>query len=292
MAEPEELILEGAHFATRVARDVWRRYGTSIPDAPIPLAGVRVRLEIFLSALFGTPIPVARMEPPAPASWLSRVARGRSHQHGEERFLSGTDGRRVCLPSALPLTIGGLEAMSLYRLLAVQQAVRLVRRTPQIVRPDKPSRRRTLVPAGGSRRDRLLDRRRAARTGADAGRGACARVRTTRASSHVDAGRGVRTRGARVACRRSREAVPFDPRRLGRELARMGATAIGTPCRPPSSAGRASVVLGAGARGLADAWRPHAAESRGWCGLSSGPADARVRDASAAARARSGRGRG
>ena len=96
------------------------------------LASVRVRLEMFLSALFGTPIPVVRMEPPAPASWLSRVARGRSHQHGDERLLSGTDGRRICLPPVLPLTIGGQEAISLYRLLAVEQAARLVRRTPQV----------------------------------------------------------------------------------------------------------------------------------------------------------------
>ncbi len=41
MSEPEELILEGAHFATRVARDVWRRYGTSVPDTTVPLASVR-----------------------------------------------------------------------------------------------------------------------------------------------------------------------------------------------------------------------------------------------------------
>src|SRR6188768_2263013 len=60
MAEPEELILEGAHFATRVARDVWRRYGTPVPDTTIPLASVRVRLEMFLSALFRTPVPVTR----------------------------------------------------------------------------------------------------------------------------------------------------------------------------------------------------------------------------------------
>src|SRR6188768_1786108 len=131
MAEPEELILEGAHFATRVARDVWRRYGTSVPDTAIPLASVRVRLEMFLSALFRTPVPVVRMEPPAPASWLSRLARGRAHQR-DEPLLSGTDGRHVCLPPVLPLTAGGQDALSLYRLLAVEQAARLIRRTPQV----------------------------------------------------------------------------------------------------------------------------------------------------------------
>jgi nitric oxide reductase NorD protein len=132
MAEPEELILEGAHFATRVARDVWRRYGTSVPETTIPLASVRVRLEMFLSALFRTPVPVVRMEPPAPASWLSRLARGRAHHRGDELLSSGTDGRHVCLPPVLPVTAGGQDALGLYRLLAVEQAARLVRRTPQV----------------------------------------------------------------------------------------------------------------------------------------------------------------
>ena len=132
MAEPEELILEGAHFATRVARDVWRRYGTALPDTTIPLASVRVRLEMFLSALFCTPVPVVRMEPPAPASWLARLARGPAHDRGDERLLSGTDGRHVCLPPMVPVTAGGQDALSLYRLLAVEQAARLVRRTPQV----------------------------------------------------------------------------------------------------------------------------------------------------------------
>jgi len=31
MAEPEELILEGAHLATRVARDAWRRTAARVP---------------------------------------------------------------------------------------------------------------------------------------------------------------------------------------------------------------------------------------------------------------------
>ena len=51
MAEPEELILEGAHFATRVAREAWRRYGTPADDRATALAAVRARLEMFLTAL-------------------------------------------------------------------------------------------------------------------------------------------------------------------------------------------------------------------------------------------------
>ena len=56
MAEPEELILEGAHFATRVAREAWRRYGASPDDRATALRAVRTRLEIFLTALLGRSI--------------------------------------------------------------------------------------------------------------------------------------------------------------------------------------------------------------------------------------------
>jgi nitric oxide reductase NorD protein len=131
MSEPEELILEGAHFATRLARDVWQRYGPPVPDRSIPLARVRVRLEIFVTALFRTDITIAAMQPPAPVTWLSRVARGRSYDARDEPLLSGTDGRRVYVPPALQTTVGEEDTIGLFRLLAVEQAARLVRGTPR-----------------------------------------------------------------------------------------------------------------------------------------------------------------
>jgi nitric oxide reductase NorD protein len=129
MAEPEELILEGAHFATRVARDVWRRYGTPAADRAVPLAAVRARLEMFLIALVGMPLTIAPTEPRAPVSWLSRLARGRLRDSRDDAPESGTDGRRVYLPAALPPTTCGQDALTLYRLLAVEQAGRLMRGT-------------------------------------------------------------------------------------------------------------------------------------------------------------------
>ena len=66
MSEPEELILEGAHFATRVARDAWCRYGAHPAARDVRLSHVRTRLELFLTALFRTPIAIAPMERPAP----------------------------------------------------------------------------------------------------------------------------------------------------------------------------------------------------------------------------------
>lgn len=131
MAEPEELILEGAHFATRVAREAWRRYGTPAADRATSLTAVRARLELFLSALFRTSISIAPMEPPAPASWLARLARDRPRERYDPRLRSGTDGRRVWLPGALPPTPWGEDALALYRLLAVEQGSRLIRGTAQ-----------------------------------------------------------------------------------------------------------------------------------------------------------------
>jgi nitric oxide reductase NorD protein len=131
MAEPEELILEGAHFATRVARDAWRRYGAAAEDRATSLTAVRTRLELFLTALLGTSLTIAPIEPPAPATWLSRLAHGPSRRRDRSPH-SGTDGRRVCLPASLPPGTSGLDALTLYRLLAVEQAARLVRGTAQV----------------------------------------------------------------------------------------------------------------------------------------------------------------
>ena len=132
MAEPEELILEGAHFATRVAREAWRRYGTPAEDRATALTTVRTRLEMFVTALVRTSITIVPMEPPAPASWLSRLARGPSRSRHDRSLLSATDGRRIYLPPALPPATCGLDALALYRLFAVQQAARMVRGTARV----------------------------------------------------------------------------------------------------------------------------------------------------------------
>ena len=64
MAEPEDLIIDGAYMASRLARDVWRRYAPAAPERVLRLADVRVRLELFLNALFESPIHVARPNRP------------------------------------------------------------------------------------------------------------------------------------------------------------------------------------------------------------------------------------
>jgi nitric oxide reductase NorD protein len=131
MSEPEELIIEGAHLATRFARRAWLQYGPVSSSGQIPLSRVRARLELFLTALFQQPIVVAACEPPAPVTWLSRLAHGHPPRCGDDRLLPATDGRRVYLPPALKVDRGEEDTLALYRLLAVQQTARLVRGTPQ-----------------------------------------------------------------------------------------------------------------------------------------------------------------
>ena len=126
MAEPEDLILEGAHAASRVARDIWRRYAPPAPAAELPLRQVRSRLELFLNALFGAPLTITSADPPAPMSWLARLADRASHARIAEA-LPGCDHQRIYLPPSLG-TIGGEgRARDTYLVLAVEQGARLVR---------------------------------------------------------------------------------------------------------------------------------------------------------------------
>ena len=50
MAEPEDVILEAAHFATLAARKIWNRGGRSAPR--LALADLRRRLDLLTTMLF------------------------------------------------------------------------------------------------------------------------------------------------------------------------------------------------------------------------------------------------
>ncbi len=122
MSEPEDLILDGAYVASRFARELWRRYAPPVQDDTVRLPDIRPRLELFLHALFEREIAIATAEPAAPVSWLGRLA-GRGTDARSE-VVPGTDGVRVYLPPALDADDGALQ---LFTLMAVAQAVRLVR---------------------------------------------------------------------------------------------------------------------------------------------------------------------
>lgn len=130
MGEPEDLIIDGAYRASRLARDVWRRYAPPAAENVLHLKDVRVRIELFLNALFQVPFAVASAEPPAPVSWLARLA-GRAPADPDD-VPAGNDGERVFLPPALDASAGADDSFRLYLLLAVQQAVRIERRSAAV----------------------------------------------------------------------------------------------------------------------------------------------------------------
>lgn len=127
MAEPEDLIVEGAYRATRFARTIWRRYRVEIEDAIVPLRDARWRLELFATAFVGIPVSITGAESPPPTNWLARFVRhGRAPTRGHGAT-PGTDGTGLYLPASLPARDGVDAALEMYRLLALQQAVRLLR---------------------------------------------------------------------------------------------------------------------------------------------------------------------
>jgi nitric oxide reductase NorD protein len=125
MAEPEELIIEGAHFITRHVHDVLRRRARAADDgATITVRDIRPRLEAFATALCGVSIPIREADVAAPLSWLARLAARRPPRVA----WPAADDRCVYLPQSLD----GLDAdaaIERYRLVTVTQAVRLMRGT-------------------------------------------------------------------------------------------------------------------------------------------------------------------
>ena len=101
-----------------------------LPTRALRLADVRVRVELFLNALFESPIPVGAAELPAPVSWLARFA-GRGGD-AKAPASPGTDGIRIFLPDELDAPDGIEASFQTYLLLAVEQAVRLVRGSTSI----------------------------------------------------------------------------------------------------------------------------------------------------------------
>ena len=70
MAEPEELLLDGAHHATQFVRRLWRRGAEGADPAVLQLVDVRARLELFVRAAFGLSMTIRAAEPPAVPSWF------------------------------------------------------------------------------------------------------------------------------------------------------------------------------------------------------------------------------
>lgn len=129
MGEPEEVILEGAHLATSWAADLWQRRRSESRTALPELADLRQRLELYVAAICPGAPPLSVAEPPTTTGlvwrWLMRIP---PHLARREARAS-TDGHRIRLPRRLPCQSAD-ETLAVYRLLALGQAMRAVRGTP------------------------------------------------------------------------------------------------------------------------------------------------------------------
>ncbi|MFC4159161.1 nitric oxide reductase activation protein NorD [Chitinimonas lacunae] len=126
MAEAEEVITDVARHATIFVRDLWRRQRKDAPGPELTaLRDTAQRLDLLLSAVFGRRFLLRAAQPPAPATFLSKVFR-RAEGPRTTAALPATDGHSIWLPPLLS-TSAQLSGLQQFRVLALQQAQRATR---------------------------------------------------------------------------------------------------------------------------------------------------------------------
>jgi nitric oxide reductase NorD protein len=127
VGEPEGLLIDGARIAIASARDLWWRVRPPTEAPVLALERVRHRLELLLAALHSRIIPIFPADPEPAPTLLSRLL-GRAPRHlAAAAALAATDGRHLWLPRTLDARAGEPAALDRFRLLAIEQASRLVR---------------------------------------------------------------------------------------------------------------------------------------------------------------------
>lgn len=125
MAEPEELVAAAAYHAAQVARKLWMR--RSPPPRTFGLVDVRRRLELFVTGVVGECVPISPARLPSRPSLLARVFDRRARASGEARIVASTDGSRIRLPPEIERSVGPAEDLETFRLLALEQMLRVLR---------------------------------------------------------------------------------------------------------------------------------------------------------------------
>lgn len=132
MPEAEEVITDAARHATIYARELWQRHGRKeTGPRRLGLRDVAQRLDLIITAVFGTSFPLRVAQPPAPATFLTKVFK-RGEGPRVEVAVPANDGISIWLPSMLS-AIGNDLALERYRVLALQQAMRVQRGSARMV---------------------------------------------------------------------------------------------------------------------------------------------------------------
>jgi len=153
VGEPEEVIVEAAHFATVAARALWASQRG--PDGRLRLTDVHRRLELLVATLFPDAPAIGVAEPPAPLPLLARFASPLSARARPAIALASTDGLRLRLPVVMDGPAGE-TAIARYRLLVLEQAARAARGTPAALPASDPLARDIFLIAEAAAVDRML----------------------------------------------------------------------------------------------------------------------------------------
>lgn len=132
MPEAEDVITDAARHATIYARELWRRHRS--PEAAAQASTLRdfaQRLDMLVTAAFGASYPIRVAQPPAPASFLTKMFR-RHEGPRVQAAIPATDGASLWLPARLP-DVQPHHALEWYRVLAMQQAMRASRGSPAFI---------------------------------------------------------------------------------------------------------------------------------------------------------------
>lgn len=125
--EPEEVLIDGARHATEAVARLWRRSNAARDGSTDAwLDDQRDRLRLLLAAVYGLDATFRVAQPPAPPPFLRRLLLRLPRGLVPATAVPATDGRDLFLPRSLA-PLPGLPADRLYRLLALQQAVRAQR---------------------------------------------------------------------------------------------------------------------------------------------------------------------
>ncbi len=135
MAEAEDVITDAARYATIFTRKLWRRYRPA-PPGPVMVAldDVASRLDLLCTGVFGERYPIRVAQTGARSTLLTLLFR-RDPAPRTVAALPATDGRSIWLPREADTADTALGT-SRYRIMALQQAMRIHRGSAALVTPE------------------------------------------------------------------------------------------------------------------------------------------------------------
>jgi nitric oxide reductase NorD protein len=113
----------------RSAEEQWDQWLLRITPSVVELERIRRRLELLLAALYGRAISIEAADDARRTGWIRRYLLRAHGERAASDALPRTDGERLFLPRALDSSPGEEVVIARYRLLAMEQAERIVRGT-------------------------------------------------------------------------------------------------------------------------------------------------------------------